>query len=53
MSLIDDYKTTCVLLDKKRQPDGESGFYTEWVEGAKFPAAIVFNSSMEARIADK
>lgn len=53
MSLIDDYKTNCVLLDKKRQPDGEGGFYTEWVEGAKFLAAIVFNSSMEARIADK
>ena len=54
MSLIDDYKTNCVLLDKKRQPDGEGGFLPAvWVDGASFKAAITFNSSMEARAAEK
>lgn len=53
MSLIDDFKTDCVLMEKTRQPDGEGGFVTSWTEGAKFQAAIVFNNSMEARIAEK
>lgn len=53
MSLIDDFKTDCVLMEKTRQPDGEGGFVTTWTEGAKFQAAIVFNNSMEARVAEK
>ncbi len=51
--LLDDAKTTCVMLDRKTQSDGEGGIITEWVEGAKFKAAISFNSSMQARMAEK
>lgn len=53
MSLIDDFKTDCVIMEKTRAPDGEGGFTTTWTDGAKFQAAIVFNNSMEARVAEK
>ena len=53
MNLIDDYKDECVMLEKKRTPDGAGGFYTEWTEGVEFLAAVTFNSSLEARIAEK
>lgn len=53
MSLIDDFKASCVMIDKKRIPDGEGGFNTAWTEGAQFQAAITFDSSIEARIAEK
>ena len=53
MSLMDEFKSACVILDKKRVPDGEGGFKTTWAEGAKFMAAIVLNTSIEARIGEK
>lgn len=53
MSLLDEAKEICVILDKKRTPDGEGGFITDWTEGAEFKAAIAFNTSIEARIAEK
>lgn len=53
MSLIDDWKDTCIMVEKRRVPDGAGGFYTTWVDGAEFVAAITFNSSMEARRAEK
>lgn len=53
VSLLEEAKDKCVILDKKRVPDGEGGFITEWTEGAEFKAAIVFNTSMEARLAEK
>ena len=53
MSLLDEFKSACLILDKKRVPDGEGGFKTTWAEGAKFMAAIVLNTSIEARIGEK
>ena len=54
MSLIDQFKTECVLMEKNtRTPDDEGGSTTEWDEGAPFMAAVVFNNSLEARVADK
>lgn len=53
MSLLDEAMEECVFLDKRRLPDGYGGYTTEWVEGAGFRAAIVFDSSMQARVADK
>ena len=41
------------MLERKRIPDGEGGFTTAWAEGVQFKAAITFNSSMEARVAEK
>lgn len=53
MSLLDDFKSTCAFMEKTRNPDGEGGFFTEWKEGAKFTAAITFDTSIEARAAEK
>lgn len=51
--LITYMMTPCVLVEKKREPDGEGGFYTTWAEGAQFDAAITLDSTMQARIAEK
>ena len=53
MSLIDAFKEPCVIMNKAKVSDGESGFKVEWQEGAGFDAAIVKDSSLEARIAEK
>lgn len=53
MSLIDDWKEPCVLIEKKRVPDGEGGFTTAWVDGAAFMASVVLDTSTQAVIAEK
>lgn len=53
MSLIDASKEPCVVMGKAEVPDGEGGFTTAWQEGAEFDAAIVKDTSLEARIAEK
>ena len=53
MSLIDTMKTTCTLLDRRTVSDGMGGYTQTWVDGAEFQAAIVKDSSMQARIAEK
>jgi hypothetical protein len=53
MSLLDQAMEKVVLLEKTRYPDGEGGFNTEWREGVEFKAAIVFDSSIQARTAEK
>lgn len=53
MSLIDAFREPCVAMDRAKVPDGEGGFTTAWQEGAEFEAAIVRDTSLEARIAEK
>lgn len=53
MSLIDQFETECVLMEKTQTPDGEGGFNTDWIESEPFMAAVVFNNSLEARSAEK
>lgn len=53
MSLLTQAMEDVVILEKKRVPDGEGGFTTSWVDGVQFKAAINFDSSMEARTAEK
>lgn len=52
MSLLDDMMYDCVFLDKQRADDGYGGYKTVWTEGIGFKAAITFDTSLEARIAD-
>ena len=40
-------------MEKKRTPDGEGGWATEWTPGAEFDAAIILDTSMQSRIAEK
>ena len=53
MSLLTQAMEDVVMLEKKRVPDGEGGFTTDWAEGVQFKAAISFDSSMQARTAEK
>lgn len=50
MSLLDEAMTECVLLNKVTQSDGYGGYYATWSDGATFTAAIVLNTSMQAKI---
>ena len=53
MSLLTQAMEDVVMLEKTRVPDGEGGFTPGWVDGVQFKAAISFDSSMEARTAEK
>ena len=53
MSLLSEAMEECVIVDKRTLPDGMGGTTTAWVDGATIDAAIVLDSSMQARIAEK
>lgn len=52
MTLIDAFKEACTLQERVRVPDGEGGWATRWADGPRFMAAIVLDSTMNARIAE-
>lgn len=52
MSLLSYAMTACTMLDKTTMPDGYGGYIKTYRDGAQFEAAITFNTSMEARVAD-
>lgn len=49
MSLLSEAMEDCVMLDKKTIADGYGGYITTYTEGAEFDAAVVFDTSIEAR----
>ena len=53
MSLLDQAMTDCNMYRQVRRPDGYGGYTTVWEEDttSTFKAAIVFDNSIEARIA--
>lgn len=53
MTLIEESMEECALMQKVRSPDGEGGFVTKWTETVPFRASITFDTSMQARVADK
>lgn len=53
MTMIEESMVDCAIMQKVRVPDGEGGFTTSWEEGTEFKASITFDSSMQARTADK
>ena len=52
MSLLDEMMDECVFLSKKIVDDGYGGYKNAWTPGASFKAAIVFDTSIEARTAE-
>lgn len=53
MRLFETMMEECVMVDKWSVPDGLGGFEYKWVDGAEFKAAIVKDSTMAARVAEK
>ncbi len=51
MSLLSDAMEKCVMLDKRTQPDGYGSYISTYTDGAEFDAAIVYDSSMQGRVA--
>ena len=51
MSLLDEFMESCVLLDKTTTSDGYGGIITTWKTGADFNAAVVLDTSIQARTA--
>lgn len=52
MSLLSEAMESCIMLDKTTEADGYGGRDVVWRDGAQFDAAIVFDSSIEARTAE-
>ena len=52
MSLLSEAMESCVILNKQTSLDEYGGFINTWVDGATFKAAIVFDTSIEARTAE-
>ena len=50
--LIDFMMVPCVFMEKKSEPDGSGGSNTTWEDGEPFNAAIIRDTSTEARIAE-
>lgn len=53
MSLLSEAMEKCIILDKTKTPDGYGGYVNTWTEGVEFNAAVVFDTSIQARIAAK
>lgn len=53
MSLLSEAMEACVILDKSTTADGYGGVNTTWVEGAPFNAALVLDTSLQAKVAEK
>lgn len=51
MNLLSDALEPCVMIHKISEDDGYGGERTRWVDGSHFDAAIMFDSSIEARTA--
>lgn len=53
MSLLDEMMEPFHIIDKVTTDDGYGGVTTEWKEGATFQGVATFDSSMQARAAEK
>ena len=51
MSLLTEAMESCVILDRTTASDGYGGFTSAYTEGATIMAAIILDSSMQARVA--
>ena len=53
MSLLTEMMEKFHIMDKVTSDDGYGGVTTEWKEGATFQGVATFDSSMQARAAEK
>lgn len=52
VGLMKDFVEDCVLLEKTRVPDGEGGWIPSWADGMTFQAAITYDTTINARVAE-
>lgn len=51
MSLLEAAMETCYMLDRSTASDGYGGYTASWTRGAAIQAAIVYDTSLQARVA--
>ena len=52
-ALFETMMTKCVMIEKKRTPDGQGGTTVKWSEGAAFMAAVTKDTTLAAVVAEK
>jgi hypothetical protein len=50
--LMEDFAEDCTLMEKVRIPDGEGGWSITWADGMQFRAAITYDTTIQARVAE-
>ena len=50
--LMNDFVEDCTLMEKTRVPDGEGGWKVDWADGMEFRAAITYDTTLGARVAE-
>ena len=53
MSLLSEAMENCIYITRSKISDGYGGYTDIYVEGVQFKAAIVFDTSIQARVAEK
>lgn len=53
MTLVDEMMEPCVMLDRQTASNGMGGYTQTYTDGAMFEAAILKDSTTNARIAEK
>jgi len=53
MSLLENAMEKCIYLEKTKVLDNYGGYTNSWREGVEFKCAITFDTSMQARVAEK
>lgn len=53
MSLLKNMMERFCFVEHTKEPDGEGGFVKTWNDGAEFDAAMVLDTTMQARVAEK
>lgn len=53
MSLLDEAFEKAYIMDKTTEPDGYGGVITTWTEGAEITATFAFDTSLQAKMAEK
>lgn len=51
--LLQESMEKCVMLDRRTESDGYGGYTTVWSDGVEFDAAIVLDTSIQARTAEQ
>ena len=52
VGLMNDFVEGCTLIEKTRVPDGEGGWTVGWADGMDFQAAITYDTTLQARVAE-
>lgn len=52
VGLMNDFVEDCTLIEKTRIPDGEGGWTHVWRDGMVFQAAITYDTTLNARVAE-